>query len=136
MDSWSVPTSHLRLTSVHIVHTSRTYWVDYLPLAKFVFNNHKNASTKQTPFFANYGFHPTFSPILSDIFSVPAAEDLSDRLQHIHQELKAELRYAQELQQKYFNCHVLPSPKYKPDQLVWLLRRNICTTCLSLKLDH
>ncbi|RXW13329.1 hypothetical protein EST38_g12526 [Candolleomyces aberdarensis] len=111
-------------------------WVDYLPLAEFVFNNNENSSTKQSPFFANYGFHPTFSPKLSDTSSVPAAEDLSNRLQQIHQELKAELQYAQEQQQKYFNQHVLPSPKYQPDQLVWLLRRNIRTTRPSLKLDH
>lgn len=28
-------------------------WVDYLPLAEFVFNNAENASTKQSPFYAN-----------------------------------------------------------------------------------
>jgi hypothetical protein len=33
-------------------------WMDYLPLAEFVFNNAENASTKQTPFYANYAFHP------------------------------------------------------------------------------
>ena len=31
-------------------------WVDYSPLAEFVFNNLENASTKQTPFYANYEF--------------------------------------------------------------------------------
>lgn len=111
-------------------------WVDYLPLAEFVFNNTENSSTKQTPFFANYAFHPTFSPKLSDLQTVPAADDLAKRLDQIHQELKAELQYAQDRQQKYFNQHVLPSPKYQPDQLVWLLRRNIRTTRPSLKLDH
>ena len=111
-------------------------WVDYLPLAEFVFNNTENSSTKQTPFFANCAFHPTFTPKLSETSTVPAADELAQRLDNIHAELKAELEIAQQRQQYQFNKHVLPSPKYQPDQLVWLLRRNIRTTRPSLKLDH
>ncbi len=111
-------------------------WVDYLPLAEFVFNNSENDSTKQSPFFANYAFHPTFQPKLSEDSTVPAAADLAKRLDLIHEELRAELQYSQEKQKKYFNRHVIPSPSYQPDQLVWLLRRNIRTTRPSLKLDH
>ncbi|KAJ3476377.1 hypothetical protein NLI96_g11201 [Meripilus lineatus] len=85
-------------------------WVDYLPLGEFAFNNNENSSTKQTPFFANYAFHPTFSPQLSG--------RTTDR------------------QAKYYNRKVLDSPSYQPDQLVWLLRRNIKTTRPSNKLDH
>ncbi|KAJ2930720.1 hypothetical protein H1R20_g6375, partial [Candolleomyces eurysporus] len=70
-------------------------WVDYLPLAEFVFNNTENSSTKKTPFFANHGYHPTFSPTIADISTVPAAEDLAQRLDKIHQELKAELHTSQ-----------------------------------------
>lgn len=33
-------------------------WVDSLPIAEFAANNHVNASTRMTLFFANYGFHP------------------------------------------------------------------------------
>jgi transposase InsO family protein len=35
-------------------------WFDYLPLAEFAFNNSKNSSIQQTPFFANLGFNPNF----------------------------------------------------------------------------
>lgn len=111
-------------------------WVDYLPLAEFVFNNSMNTSIKMTPFFANLGFHPTFEPKIADISTVPAADELAKRLDHIHAELRAELAYAQEQQAKYFNKRVLPSPTYKPDQLVWLLRRHIRTDRPSDKLDH
>ena len=41
-------------------------WVDYLPLAEFAFNNVENSSTKQTPFFANYAFHPAFEPQITE----------------------------------------------------------------------
>jgi transposase InsO family protein len=52
-------------------------WVDYLLLAEFVFNNTENSSTKSTPFFTNYAYHPTFSPQVANISTVPAAEDLA-----------------------------------------------------------
>ena len=111
-------------------------WVDYLPLAEFAFNNLENASTKQTPFFANYGFHPSFDPQITERSTVPAAADLAIRLDQIHAELHAELEHAQQLQAQYYNKKHLPAPELQPDQLVWLLRRNIKTTCPSDKLDH
>ena len=41
-------------------------WVDYLPVAEFTFNNAENASTKQTPFFANFAYHPSFEPQVTE----------------------------------------------------------------------
>ncbi|KAJ8502741.1 hypothetical protein ONZ45_g11483 [Pleurotus djamor] len=111
-------------------------WVDYLPLAEFAFNNLINSSTNTTPFFANYAFHPKFEPKLSELHTVPAADDLANRLAHIHAELRAELEHAQSQQAFYYNQGRLPAPDFKPDQLVWLLRRNIKTTRPSDKLDH
>jgi hypothetical protein len=111
-------------------------WVDYLPLAEFAFNNLENSSTHQTPFFANYAYHPTFEPQITERSTVPAATDLAARLDMIHEELRAELQSAQDTQAKYYNRKASVAPEFKPDQLVWLLRRNIKTTRPSLKLDH
>lgn len=111
-------------------------WVDYLPLAEFAFNSHVNSSTNQTPFFANYAYHPTFEPQLTDRSTVPAAADLAQRLERLHDELRAELKEAQERQSRTYNRHVLDAPKFVPDQLVWLLRHNIKMTRPSNKLDH
>ena len=36
-------------------------WVDHLPMAEFLANNHVNESTGMTPFFADNGFHPRTS---------------------------------------------------------------------------
>ena len=111
-------------------------WVDYLPLAEFAFNNLENSSLKQTPFFANYGFHPTFEPQVTERSTVPAAADLASRLEQIHTELRAELEHAQALQSQYYDEKRLPAPELQQGQLVWLLRRNIKTTRPSDKLDH
>jgi hypothetical protein len=110
-------------------------WVDYLPLAEFAFNNLENESTKQTPFFAQFAFHPSFEPKITDS-SVPAAVDLTTRLEQIHAELRAELEHAQEIQMRAFNRHTADMPDIQPGQLVWLLRRNIKTTRPTAKLDH
>ena len=111
-------------------------WVDYLPLAEFCFNNLENSSTRQTPFFANLAYHPTFEPQISHLSTTPAADDLARRLARIHEELRAELQHAQQLQAYYYDAHRLPPPDFEPDQLVWLLRRHITTTRPSIKLDH
>jgi hypothetical protein len=110
--------------------------VDYLPLAEFAFNNLENSSLKQTPFFANYGFHPTFEPQVTERSTVPAAADLAGRLEQIHTELRAELEHAQASQSRYYDEKHIPAPDLQRDQLVWLLRRNIKTTRPSDKLDH
>ncbi len=111
-------------------------WVDYLPLAEFAFNSSVNLSTNQSPFYANYGFHPSFEPRLAEPVSVPGAADLATRLRRIHDELRAELKHAQERQAHYYNQRVANAPTFEPGQLVWLLRRNIKTTRPSDKLDH
>jgi hypothetical protein len=111
-------------------------WVDYLPLAKFAFNNATNTSTQQSPFYTQFGSHPTFDFLPARESPVPATSELSDRLRLIHEELKAKLLHAQESQARDYNCHVLEEPTFKPGQLVWLLRRNVKTTRPSDKLDH
>ncbi len=96
----------------------------------------ENASTKQTPFFANLDYHPIFEPRITERSSVPAAADLASRLDRLHDELRAELHNAQERQARYYNQRVSTAPTFVPDQLVWLLRRNIKTTRPTDKLDH
>ncbi|EUC53577.1 Transposon Tf2-1 polyprotein, putative [Rhizoctonia solani AG-3 Rhs1AP] len=111
-------------------------WVDYLPLAEFAYNNRTSSSSQQSPFYANYGFHPTFEPRINSETTVPAAEDLSARLSLIHDELRAELTHSQDDASRQFNRSVKPAPEFKIGDRVWLLRRNIKTTRPSDKLDY
>ncbi|OJT10654.1 Transposon Tf2-12 polyprotein [Trametes pubescens] len=119
------------------VSTQQDDWVDYLPLAEFAFNNHVNASTKQSPFYANLGYHPTFDPLITPpSVTVPAAGDLAQRLTRIHNECRAQLLASQDRQSRYYNERVKDAPAFKEGDLVWLLRRHIKTTRPSDKLDH
>jgi len=38
-------------------------WIEWLHLAEFVYNNTINESTKQSPFFINYGFYPSIDDV-------------------------------------------------------------------------
>ena len=39
----------------------QTDWASLFPSAEFSYNNSKHSATSLTPFFANYGFHPSMS---------------------------------------------------------------------------
>jgi transposase InsO family protein len=41
-------------------------WVEWLPLAEFAYNNHTHPTTGTSPFYANYGYHPTMSNVPSE----------------------------------------------------------------------
>ncbi len=43
------------------VNWEQNDWVRLLPIAEFVYNNTKNASTGHTPFELNCGYHPKIS---------------------------------------------------------------------------
>ena len=63
-------------------------WVDYLPLAEFVF--------------MNCGFHPVFNLHLSDHVTMnPASQDFAAGIDLIHSELKAELACTQVYMARY-----------------------------------
>src|SRR5271167_1048341 len=66
-------------------------WFKLLPLAEFAYNNAQHASTKTSPFYANYGYHPrctlnVTSP--NNRTGNPAAEHLIEKLKTIHSDLK------------------------------------------------
>ncbi|KAF8673092.1 hypothetical protein RHS04_07686, partial [Rhizoctonia solani] len=94
-------------------------WVDYLPLAEFAYNNRTLSSSQQSPFYANYGFHPTFKPRINS-----------------NTTLQAKLTHSQANAAQQFNQSVKPAPNFTIGNCVWLLRRNIKTTCPSDKLNY
>ncbi|KAG0161705.1 hypothetical protein PDIDSM_4973 [Penicillium digitatum] len=89
-------------------------WSEWLPLAEFTANSHYPESTRVSPFYANYGFHPA-----SELTEYVRAEILS-----------AQARYEEQT-----NRHRAPARRYRPGQLVWLNARNIRTLRPQKKLD-
>ena len=71
-------------------------WVDWTGLAEFQYNNLIHDATQTTPFYANYGYHPSFSLFPLWKSNIPAASNLLHHLSIIWSKLQAELKLAQE----------------------------------------
>lgn len=113
-------------------------WSTWLPLAEFAANNAINESTQTTPFFANYGYHPRlgFEPALTrDQPAARDAEELAQKMNAVHEYLRAEICLAQARHEKYANRKRQPARHFLVDDTVWLDARNIKTTRPQKKLD-
>ena len=114
----------------------QTDWASLLPLAEFSYNNSKHSATSLTPFFANYGFHPSMSLLPPSASSrTPAADSYVQRLREAQEILQVELLKARNAMEVSANRRRRPAPNLIPGQQVWLLRRHIKTTRPSSKLE-
>lgn len=105
-------------------------------MAEFAYNNTVHSSTQQTPFFANYGYHPRLDTFDFSKVDNPAAEDMANRLSELHAIMKAQLKKAQERQKINADVYRKEQPQLNVGDKVWLLRRNIKTTRPCDKLDY
>ncbi len=111
-------------------------WLDLLSQVEFAYNNTTHASTRISPFFANYGFHPRFSLEIPRDSINPSPEERATRLGQVQQNLMAELKLTQEWQKKQADYRRKDHPNFKVGDKVWLLRKNIATTRPCAKLDY
>ena len=118
-------------------------WVELLPLAEFAYNNSIHASTRMTPFFANYGYHPEMQFKLpreiretrgeARVRSERAADSFAEKLREAHARLKDNLIVAQERQSRNAGGKEM---KFDVGDSVWLATRHIRSTRPSKKLDY
>ena len=82
-------------------------WDLYLPTCQFAVNNAKQASTGETPFYLNHGRHPGLPHTLlhPGTSPVPAAETLARDMAAVLDNIKDNLRRAQESQARYADEH-------------------------------
>jgi hypothetical protein len=116
-------------------------WVELLPLAEFAYNNSIHSSTRLTPFFASYGYHPDmqFKPPkelrnpVARVATERSADEFTEKLRECHDRLKENLAVAQERQMRHAGGK---SVKFDVGDDVWLSTRNIRTSRPSKKLDY
>src|SRR6266436_2508712 len=89
-------------------------WSSLLPLAEFAYNNATNEMTGVSPFFANKGYHPSFTTEPNEQVSSPEAQRFISDLDDLHTELKWSITRAQERYQKYADKHHSPAPCHDP----------------------
>jgi hypothetical protein len=64
-------------------------------MAEFCYNNSQSKTTKVSPFFANFGYHPRFTPPLSKVNKgLPEVLEYVGTLNKLHETLRAEINYA------------------------------------------
>jgi len=112
-------------------------WVELLPLAEFAYNNAIHASTRMTPFWANYHYHPVMqfkAPMQpSSLNSEIQADTFAAGLEETHQTLRKNLQEAQANQTMYAGGKEVI---FEVGDKVWLSTRHFRTTRPSKKLDY
>jgi len=111
-------------------------WYTLLSLAEFAYNNAYQSTIKCSPFFANYGFNPSFHIDLrtTPTHNVPAAKEYAERLVRHHDSLIENVKHAQDSQARYYDSHH-ERIEFSVGDYVWLLSTNLHTERQSKKLD-
>jgi len=67
-------------------------WSSLLSLAEFSYNNAHHSSINCSPFYANYGYNPSFTVDLRKPSVAPAAKDHAEVLRNLHEQLVENLK--------------------------------------------
>ena len=89
-------------------------------LAEFSYNNAIQESAKQSPFFLNYDYHPKYSPVIPNKVNVPRAEEFTWNLNELLEQLKVNLKLANETQKKFADKYRSKPPDFIVNDKVWL----------------
>jgi len=111
-------------------------WVNLLPMAEFAYNNSVTTATGLSPFYANYGFHPTAANPSSTGPLNPASKVYAHWMRSVQEEVTKSLEATRERTRRYADLHRKDPPLYRVGDLVMLNGRNIQTRRPSRKLDH
>lgn len=113
---------------------SQDDWVSLLPIAEFSYNNSLHSAIKQTPFFANYGFHPSFLPRSLPECTIPAVSDTMDLFLSNNKLLQETMAKTQEYNKRMFDRKRRGELILEPGNQVWLSTTNVRMACPSRKL--
>ncbi|PNH37127.1 hypothetical protein VD0003_g10298, partial [Verticillium dahliae] len=66
-------------------------WVTLLPIAQFAYNSSPSESTKESPFYANYGYNPTAYAERREAPDTPKATNIAVNIRKIQEQIKLDL---------------------------------------------
>jgi hypothetical protein len=105
-------------------------WEELLPSLEFAYNDTKQTSTKETPFYLNYGYHPVGTYRHADT-TTPHVEDYVSYLHRLQEAARDAIQDAQTVQERYANRHRQPAPLIRTGDWVLLCRKKEQQTKLS-----
>ena len=109
-------------------------WSEHLPLAEFAYNNAPNETTGVSPFFANKGFHPSFSTGFHSTHNSLRAQEFTANLHELYKALKTNITDAQERYRHQADKKRLPAPDFQINDHVFVKAQFFRTTRPSPKL--
>ena len=106
-------------------------WVQWLPLAEFLYNNSQHASTQCSPFFVLMEQHPSVKKTISKILEdkgpdIPAAHERAKTMMTTKRKLKAAYQGSALDMAKHYNKKLRPMT-YAIGNKVWLLGKSLTT---------
>ena len=119
-----------------IINYQQDDWTDLLFLVEFAYNNTLHSSTKQTPFFSNYGHHPQADSFQVKDVGGSLVKDLAIHLVAIHDAFAFQFYEVQDRYKDYADCNWKLYPNFHSGDHVWHLRWNTQTKRPSRKLDY
>lgn len=110
-------------------------WDRFLALAEFAYNNSENKTIGTTPFFADTGRHPIYSPrrLNPQGKEIPATKEYLEQRQKAEDDVRAAITIAGEQHKKHYDDNMLPAPDYQEGRKVWLTRIDPRTKILAIK---
>jgi hypothetical protein len=119
------------------VNHKQNDWVELLPLAEFAYNNTITTAHGMTPFYANYGYHPSSGSVPPGSNTLPVHSIAYGHwMKAIYEDCKKELEKTSNRMKKYADKTRPESPRYNKGDLVMLNGKNIKIRHPSQKLDH
>src|SRR5258708_1440524 len=85
-------------------------WADWLPLAKFAYNNHVHSTTCHTPFELDSGQHQWMGSEPTWSSAVEAADNFAQQMSQMQDEAKAALEHAVDEMAWYYDRWRSPAP--------------------------
>ena len=118
------------------VNHRQSNWHKWLSCAEFSYNDKFQTSTRFSPFFINYRWHPYKGTNPGWQVKSQSAIEFAEQMKKIHEETKAALTMAQETMKCNYNKKKGRSQECKIGKKVWLEGTNISTDWPIKKLDN
>lgn len=121
----------------YYINYQQDNWAGLLSLTQFVYNNTIHTTTKETLFFANYGYNPTvLGDTIGKYTEAESARILASELKQLHLQLARDIEFFNHCIKHHYNKAHQKRSDLKKREKVYLLRRNIKTKRPSSKLDY
>lgn len=97
-------------------------WDRFLALAEFAYNNSENKTIGTTPFFADTGRHPIYTPrrLNPQGKEIPMTKEYIELRQKAEDDIRAAITIAGETSKEFYDRKVEEAPEYQEGQKVWL----------------